>query len=208
MSWSKYLYELERCAPRHNVKNLLEDPGDSWLMTLDDLKAIVRKPLARMSKDEFNKLVGRGCYGWFGSVTAKGTGVTQLRENRSLQGTVTRLLPAVVRSRTPSEALVYAKRLFLQMVRYKNIGSAAVTRFLTLARPDLFFSVSGRSVKRLQILLQIPQSRLKSWHGYAEALQLVWRSKWYRSSRPNRSSAARAWKARVALLDVWAYTEP
>jgi hypothetical protein len=143
--------------------------------------------------------------GWFGRLTAGGAGVQQLMRNRSLRDDVTRLLVKLTKATTHDEALDAAKTLFVRMLKTRGMGIAFVTRFLVVSRPELFFSVNSAAVSDLARLFGVTQSELKTWDGYARALRLVWKSKWYNSKRPKAGLAAKVWAGRVALLDAYAY---
>lgn len=88
------------------------------------------------------------------------------------------------------------------MTRRPHIKHAAVTRLLTIVRPDVFLSVNGASMPQLAQMLGVSQSSLRTWEGYSNAVREFWSADWYRSPRPRSQRESELWDARVGLLDA------
>lgn len=207
--WGKYAETVKRRSLMTHKRDVLFDPKYSYLEALDRLVPIIKQPFDRLGKVEFRKLIGGKVegfdYGWFGSLTANGRGVHELMTNGRLRRGVALLLPKVLAAKSNDDVLKSARLLYDHLARVPGLKHAAPTRLLAVARPDRFFSVMGPSVRRLADTFGMSQARLKRWEGYAEALKMVWESKWYRSPEPRDPKEARMWNARVALLDAYAY---
>ena len=207
--WKEYLRELRRRSrARHGADYVFVATG-GYLGTLRIVTPIAHKRFDRLSHEEFRHLLGASGHdeevGWFGRLTGGGRGVHQLMHNQALRKAVTRLMPIVQHAKNADSAFDAAKALFSRMLETDGLGPAFATRFLTVSRPDRFFPVNDPNIADLAALFGMRQSQLRTWAGYAHALRLVWKSKWYRSARPRRGLEARAWDARAALLDAYAY---
>lgn len=210
MSWAGYERRLWEGAKRF-TPDALRDKRHSYLLTLRETRPIVARPFPDSGTDDFYKIIGmnpRGkgvdC-GWFGRLSGNGAAWKELGENSSLRRQLDRLIPAL-RATAEERALIStAKDLWIAVTRVDRLRAAVVTRLLTLARPDRFFSVNGASEKGLSTLLDIPASHLRNWDGYHESLTRLWSSPWFCSSPPVDSASRELWDARVALLDVLVY---
>jgi HKD family nuclease len=83
-------------------------------------------------------------------------------------------------------------------------------RVLALVRPDLYCSVSSKSVRReLGKTLKIPMRRFEDVEGYIRLLKLLHSSPWFKSRRPLDAKEAAVWERRVAFMDgiFWAPKE-
>jgi HKD family nuclease len=209
-NWKDYFSVLTKLSDPDGEDRLFNNTDEgSYLKTLEILKPILRKPFNQVKGGEFRKLIGARetipDAGWFGSLTAGGRLVKQLQHNSRLRQVIATILPIIQQAKTEEEALRGAEQLFTQMMRYKYVKHAAITRFLAIYRPDRYFSVNNKSLKKQEMLFGIAQAELKKWDGYAKAIQMVWRAKWYTSPRPKGLREAKVWAARVALLDLYAY---
>jgi len=207
--WQSYYKTLKDRSWKEHGKESLYNPSGSYLETLRRLDPILQIPFTNLSGEELRKVMGDKLegydYGWFGSLKANGQGRHEVLENDALRNFLRKFLPKIQASKAKEDSLQLAKQLFERLVLIKGIKQATPTRLLAIYRPDLFFSVNNPSIERLSILFGIPKATLKCWEGYAQALQMIWRAEWYRSSRPSRAKDGRAWDARVALLDAYAY---
>jgi len=207
-SWADYYKLLQKLAVRRDGKNNLFDQEESYLKTLEVVGPIMKKRFDQLKSDEFRYLIGgkETCpnTGYFGSLTGAVGGVPALMRDRGLRRDITRLLPKVQKARSRESALAAGRRFFLRIVKTKGIKNAVATRFLSLARPDLFMSVNNESVKRLSRILGVTPSRIKDWDGYELAVRKLWQSRWYQSKRPTKSREAKVWAARAALVDIYA----
>jgi len=77
------------------------------------------------------------------------------------------------------------------------------SRLLALMRPDLYCTISSRSVQQnLAALLGLPQRSFQQPDGYIHLLQLLHASPWFRGPKPSNPTGRDIWKRRVALMDV------
>lgn len=213
-SWSSYRDSIMRAAQLgsgngNTRRDILFDTDSSYVETLNQTTPLMHKKFSRLTHEEFRKVIGADeimpdC-GWFGRLTGGGDGVNALSKNARLRSVIDKNIPRILKSESPQMAVDSARILFESMGEFYGIAHAAPTRLLTLARPDLFFSVNSKSENRLSSLFEMPMARLKRWEGYSEALSIIHRSKWFRSSEPKKKIDSRLWRARVALLDVYAY---
>jgi len=208
-NWPDYYKLLKQRGRNSREWDCLFDPSDSYLKAIELLGPIVRKPFDQVVGKEFRQLIGaretHPPYSWFGTLTPSGDTVRELQQNQRLRQAITNILPTVQGASDEKEAFSAAERLFEKMVGVKGIGPAAPTRFLTICRPDLFFSLNAASLTRLANVFGIKPGKLKTWEGYSEAHQMVWQSRWYQSPRPRQGKELQVWKGRVALLDLYAY---
>lgn len=209
--WPSYVNALTNLSDPKDEDRIYNEhnPHGSYLMTLKMLNPILKRPFDQISGKDFRRVLGARetipDSGWFGSLTAGGRLVHQLERNVSLRKFIVAAIANVRKAKTDEQVLDSARHLFEGMAKYRFVKHAATTRLLAIYRPDRFFSLNKKSIKKLSRLFDIPQARLKRWDGYSEALDLIWKSKWWRSQRPKESKAFRIWDARVALLDLYAY---
>lgn len=83
------------------------------------------------------------------------------------------------------------------------VGSAS--RLLSLWRPDVFFSANDGSIPEIAPRFGIPQTALRDWSGYWEAIKWIGQRPWVRTGARRTQLAKRCWRSRVALLDVLMY---
>ena len=77
------------------------------------------------------------------------------------------------------------------------------SRLLALMRPDLYCTISSKSVQQnLSTLLDLPQRSFQEPDGYIHLLQLLHASPWFQSQAPRNAIERDIWKRRVALMDV------
>jgi hypothetical protein len=75
-------------------------------------------------------------------------------------------------------------------------------RVLALVRPDLYCSVSSKSVRReLAKTLKAPTRCFEEVEGYIRLLKLLHSSPWFNSPRPLDNDEAAVWERRVAFMD-------
>jgi hypothetical protein len=207
--WQSYYDTLKDRSRKEHKKESLYNPSGSYLETLRRLDPILQIPFTKLSGEELRKVMGDKLegydYGWFGSLKANGQGRHEILKNDVLRDFLRKFLPKILAAKTKEDSLQLAEQLFERLVLIKGIKQATPTRLLAIYRPDLFFSVNNPSIERLSLLFGKPKATLRCWEGYAQALQMIWRAEWYRSSRPSRAKEGRAWDARVALLDAYAY---
>jgi hypothetical protein len=208
-SWSAYYGILQRSVrSRHGFDALFAFSG-SYLETLTRLRPLLRVPFTELSREDMKKVVGYEVqgydYGWFGSIRSSGQAWHQLLHNDELREFLRHAMSRVEGAESNTVALEVAQEVFERCVAIPMVGHATPTRLLVIYRPDLFFSVNRNSVRRLSVRFGITQTKLKTWHGYGQALRRVWQERWYLSQRPCENNEQRAWDARVALLDAYCY---
>lgn len=210
-SWQDYFDALINLSDPDGDDRIFNttSPEGSYLKTLDILASILKRPFNTIQGEDFRRLIGAResipDAGWFGSLTAGGRLVRQLETNPKLRRLITRNLHTVRKARTDAQVLDASRDFFEGMTKYKYVKHAAVTRLLAIYRPDRFFSLNNKSIRKFAGLFNIPQSQLKKWDGYSEALRIIWNAKWWNTQKPKSVKASRVWDARVALLDLYAY---
>jgi hypothetical protein len=74
---------------------------------------------------------------------------------------------------------------------------------LCLARPDLFFTVSSKSVRQnLSKVLGIAAGRFTNPSGYSELAKLIHNSPWFNTEKPKKKKEIEIWRRRAAFIDV------
>ncbi|MCC7389313.1 MAG: phospholipase D family protein [Phycisphaerales bacterium] len=214
-AWPDYERMLRHAARTRFDEDALfpEDPENlSYTETLRVTRPILRKPLPDAGTPAFLQLLGgktsppiADC-GFFGRLTANGQARKELATNAALRRDIDRLLPEVRAAKTDREVLQAGERLFQSITRRERLRMAVVTRLLTLARPDRFFSLNGASERELAQLLRVSMTSLHTWHGYEAALGQFWSTPWYASGPPRSEESRELWDGRVALIDVLVYT--
>lgn len=181
------------------------------LSTLQICAPLVASPFPPAGTRAFNQLIGAEPAdgeidtGWLGRLTGGGKATKLLGHDERLRKDIHQHLKGLIASQDEGDLLRRASRFFERINTVPGLAHATATRFLTLARPDRFFSVNGPSIRKLAGLLGMSQSRLRTAEGYTEALELVWRSPWCGSPVPQSKRDRQLHAARVALLDVIAY---
>ncbi len=216
-SWRSYLHKIRSHAEwRNDSYDIISDKHGSYLTSIRLAGPLLNKPLPAPSTTEFRCLTGRtptqkdpqiDC-GYLGDLSSSGYGIHALGNDQDLRRKIERLVPRLRAAESRYEKLDAAKQLWDAMTSFPYVANAMVTRFCALVRPDSFYSLNQRSIKVLSKILEIPESRLKSWDGYAYGLQAFWSSPWWNAEPPKSKSDRQVWDARVALIDVLAYTPP
>jgi len=209
LSWRAYEKLLRSMCWENGEKKL--GVGPSWLETIETVQPLLSDKFPLSGTTEFNHVIGRAPkdgsvdYGWFGRLTASGNTVTKVGKDEHIRSKFKRAFISVRKAKDDDEVVDEAKKVWNIASEEKGLGPAVITRFLTLLRPDRFFSVNNKSLDGLGLLLGCPKSRLKQEAGYCEALRLLWSTPWYRSTQPSEKVSRQIWDARVALLDVLVY---
>ncbi len=88
-----------------------------------------------------------------------------------------------------------------------GVGVPSGTRLLTVKRPDLFFPVNKANASNVAAMLgPMRYTSRRAVDDYLAILSNVRRSTWWRSPMPDDATQRRAWRFRVALLDVILYS--
>lgn len=146
-----------------------------------------------------------GDWAWLGSprgfgefktlVNTQPEGLSRALGHIRLQGPV---------SRTQFDAFVREFRKAFQGKGHKG-GLRTASRLLAVKRPDWFVPVNSRNQAALCAALGLPVSRLSLDSYWADVIEPVHTSTWWRHPRPQVPSQARLWELRAALLDVLYY---
>ena len=84
-----------------------------------------------------------------------------------------------------------------------RIGPGVATRFLALARPDLYVSLNGASRQGLAECSGLAPTTMD--RRYGDLLAWVHGSNWYRAERPTDALEGEIWDYRAALVDAFVY---
>ncbi len=96
----------------------------------------------------------------------------------------------------------YGQKAF-EIIQREGISAGVATRLLTLARPDIFMSVNGRSQQRLAQTSGLTVSQIRESSGYGRLIEWVLQSKWWGAPRPSGTGwDSQRWPYRAALMDV------
>ncbi|CAN5861143.1 hypothetical protein BH11PLA1_BH11PLA1_18460 [soil metagenome] len=209
-SWDAFEREVERSAFAWYGKRFdpLSTGPNSYFTTLRLVKPLLQR-LPEKDTEDFGQLVGaKGTEtdtGWLGRLTRTNAGIQLLQHDRGLRRRTAEILREVIEATTPLAADVASGKLFEFMLPYHGIGHGVVTRFLAIARPELYFSVNTQSVKGLRRLFGGTEAALKQAHGYISLARKVRNAPWWNAAAPKSVRARRLWASRVALLDILAY---
>lgn len=88
---------------------------------------------------------------------------------------------------------------------FPGFGPAAITRFLTLARPDCLVSVNKQSAEGLARLPGLPKTSAGLANRYFDLLSWVYEQPWFKAPQPNDPLERTIWNSRTALLDAFVY---
>jgi hypothetical protein len=74
-----------------------------------------------------------------------------------------------------------------------------------MKRPDLFLPANNASLVNIH---RVFDTTLNTVEKYIALHERIWQFPWFSAAMPDKSEAARIWKARVALLDAIFYEPP
>lgn len=100
-------------------------------------------------------------------------------------------------------ALSRGEQFFTTLTAIHGYKAAFATRFLALARPDVFFSLNSKSVGGIKLLFRLDPT--ESWDAYLKCVSRLHAAKWYQPPRPSTSPDDELWDARIAILDAYVY---
>lgn len=203
--WAGY---VRRLAARKDLgPRFLDGDDNSYLRTLSLTSPTLRSGFAKADPDDVGRVMGKSdnC-GWLGRVhLMRGRGAKIYRD-QALRALVDRCLQPLWATSGEQESLDAARDIFTALRKVDGFGPGFITRMLTVAKPDHFYSLNAASEDGLASLFGIPKARLRTWEGYEEGLKVVYATQWYKSAPPTDKKMKRLWDARVALLDAYAYT--
>ncbi len=147
-------------------------------------------------------------YGALGHVFASGTFGHLVKHRKESWGILVGTLNQIAESEPP----ITWSKLESRLRKLVGLGNTMKVwgRILALIRPDLYCSVSSKSVRReLAKTLKAPARCFEEVEGYMRLLKLLHSSPWFNSLRPLDNKEAAVWERRVAFMDgiFWAREE-
>jgi len=184
--------------------------GRSWIDALRSVCPLLERSFENLSTVEKKALVGLESEdfpsaAYFGR--NKGNGLAVKALTKSINQTQVEVEKALSELPSFPEELTIGKvkKSYERMRNIENLGSAIVTRYLTLKRPDYLISVNSASLEFYSEVFNKPKTRIKEWRGYGEILEILWNIPWMKSEQPENKFEQELWSFRAALLDVFAY---
>ena len=147
-------------------------------------------------------LGGLGHYGWLGHVGASGQFMHLLKAGPKSKWRVIADCVNAAATLNPGHDIGSLRAILDPLV---SLGPTMKVwgRLLALVRPDLYCSVSSKSLRRnLSDTLRVPQSFLATPEGYVKLIELVHSAPWFNSKRPPVAGQVRTWNRRVAFMDA------
>lgn len=205
--WTQYLRAIE--DKRGMGRSGLAGADNSYLRTLKIARPLLRSGLAVAEQMDLKKVMGKAdnC-GWFGVMSLMRGKAGAIYQDRALRKCVDRYLQPLWDVSEDDEVLEEGRRAFIGLEKIDGFGSGFITRMLTLARPDRFYSVNNGSRDGLASLFGVPKARLATWDGYSQGLEIVYKTPWFQSAPPIYKNMRQLWDARVALIDAYVYRPP
>ncbi|GMV83186.1 MAG: hypothetical protein AMXMBFR7_43700 [Planctomycetota bacterium] len=220
MTWPEYFRALKsqsRATGEHRDRDkdwsVLRTPKDSYLSTIEDTAKVLRSRGRNISRFDCQKIVGDHAskgeewweYGHLGTMTASGKTKNGVLENT--RGMRDRILD-ICRDRTFWKDRESSVSGVAALWKIPRVGPGLASRIGAILRPDLLVSINNAAVERLAKETGIPAGRIRSdWHGYRELLEVIWQAPWMNETTKAKPGSLehRCWKARCALIDMFAY---
>lgn len=204
--WGTYFRHIRKGGKKH--QNEYGEDLNLKIQLLSEYKAKLRTPwMVSLFDDIENRrmLLGKRNYGWLGHVGASGR-IQQLLTNGSPKEKeiIVETINRISVMNLPLDYVAFRKELH----QLEKLGPSVKVwgRFLALARPDVFCTVSSTYVREsLSILLNKSKSYFENGEGYVELLKLIHHSPWYNTKKPKTKLEEQIWRSRVAFLDVVFY---
>ena len=191
----------------------------SWLHTISTGREVARlADWTNLTERECCILLGRnqdeGEWALLGSLTGAGKVAkvfnpkrisdvgpvrTQLREHMNQVLNLGDQVEVAKSAQAAVQAIMNNKREF------DRFGAAAITRFLTLARPECLVSVNKQSAEGLARLPGLPKTRAGLANRYFDLLSWIYEQPWFKAPQPNDPLERIIWNSRTALLDAFVY---
>ncbi|MCB9682172.1 MAG: hypothetical protein H6733_11965 [Alphaproteobacteria bacterium] len=228
LRWPDYLHALhvQMCSwqvhwyPDWPTARVSLDPryDNAWVNALVTFRALHGRPLAGLTDDERQMLVGQVSTGrnllFFGSLRRATHVTSTLLHPAADPRTATVIDDARRRARAlpthpPDMNAVLSP--WSDIVALPGFGPATASRVLLAERPDYYVMLNNFSTRRLSTItgLDLPTTLMPASAGqhYRAILEAVYRAPWFQSAPPSDPWELDLWQGRAALLDVLAYEE-
>ena len=193
----------------------------SWSHTIGIGRVVVRQGnWATLTRREcyilrgFGNDVNEGIWGFFGTLRA---GPVYVCNNENMPGVnpirsqIQRQIQQVLQADAGNISVVAQRAMeAIRTISYRegtqrSIGSAAATRWLTMARPEYLVSVNSQSTPGLGKASNLPQDPQRLANRYLELLTWLHSRRWFNESEPDDPLEWAIWSCRGALVDVFVY---
>lgn len=172
---------------------------DSW-DNLSQQDADIIIGLERKGKETVYALLG---YASSGKV--KNIFLRTNEKNRKTRRIILKAIQETIEANTRDDYLESVKNAFGVISQFDRFAHGIISRFLTLARPDMAISVNTASCMELARLAGLAPSTLGKSQNYIKLLKWLYSLDWYNAPKPEDDSGIRAWKNRAAFIDVFVY---
>ncbi|MGH7243399.1 MAG: phospholipase D family protein [Phycisphaerales bacterium] len=204
--WGGYVQLLSQRSDM--PRDYLDGKTDSYLQVLSMTSPALRAGLVNADRRAIARILGQFDCGWLGTERLMRGRGAQIYNDQPLRQLVDDYIRPLWETDVESDCIGAAESVFIKLAEVDGLGPAFITRILTIARPDRFYSCNAASRTSLASLFGVSKSKLGEWSGYRTGLEMIYSTNWYRSPEPTNSRMINLWKARVALLDSYAYQSP
>lgn len=197
-SWNVFYQEV------FEALNKRQNAGVGYGEVLETAANLVPLPWEIKYLNDMDKrkiIGGYGEYGWFGNTYASGRFSGLLKNGtRKQKRIIIDSINSLAGLKAPIDHDVFVSHL--EELHKLGFGMSAWGRLLTIARPDLYASVSAPNLrKNLSKMLKVSQVSLNRPEGYAKFIKYLHATPWFNSSEPKNIQEKLVWKRRVALID-------
>ena len=203
--WKSYVSALKQCNQWWKGQyewSVLEEQY-SWSETIQDLNSLVNRPNWRtLTDDDKKRLLGIRKDSWalLGRMRPKALKTVFDHNCEEMQNAV-RLIGDAADADFPRVAI----EAYETLTGLKEVGSGIATRLLTLARPDRFVSLNGKSAAGLAKSFGLARSTLGKPRNYGSLLEKICSQTWFREPAPKDAHEETICWMRAALLDCFVY---
>jgi hypothetical protein len=205
ISWDEFVALVRAHERRRGIQiqtTGTAEPG--YFSTIDHAQALFRKygSLSKMSLDDRRFVAGTiAGSGWFGSMKGSGAFAQRvIKQPRVLD----KALDHIPRTGAVNQSQFAA---FAREYTWPNAGVVTASRLLAMKRPDLFVCIDSKNRKQIANALGMTAVDTRSFEGYWELTQRIWKCPWRRAKRPTGSFDVRLWRSAVAMLDCIYYED-
>lgn len=192
------------------VLALFNDAWDSLLLPLELrrrgpvlVEAFVAEPSYEKMPEDDRKLVagwGDRTAGYYGRMQGAGYFKNLTRERPSDVGQHLDRIPLAGRV-----TITQARSYLNGVIGVKGVALGTATRLLCMKRPDLFLPANNASLVNIHRVFGTTPNTVEK---YLTLVERIWQFPWFSAPEPKDATAARIWRARVALLDAIFYEPP